>query len=277
MSDSQKDKYPPRGESRSTFEGTKFEDTDLQKVHGQLLREKEEPTENFSPMPLFLVALFMVLAFWAGVYIVHYSGDFGPFHYDETRKPGVAEDTGPREVDMMALGARIYNQNCVACHQADGNGLPGVYPTLVNSDWVQDNPERLIKVVLAGLAGPVTVNGREYNNAMTAFGRLSDQQIAAVLTYIRTDPDYNNASFAVSEELVASVRADYGERNEPWSQPELEAIHGPVTGEWEPAADPEPAAESGAAEGNGESGDSGDGQPAADPEADSPVGPDGEA
>jgi mono/diheme cytochrome c family protein len=151
-------------------------------------------------------------------------------------------DTGPREIDMMALGARIYNQNCVACHQSDGNGLPGVYPPLVNSDWVQDNPERLIKVTLAGLAGPVVVNGNEYNNAMTAFGRLSDQQIAAVLTYIRTDASYNNSSYAVSEELVAQVRAEYGARVEPWSQPELEAIHGPVTGDWQPPAAP-PAAE----------------------------------
>lgn len=240
MSDSQKDKYPPKGESRPTFEETRFDDSDLQKVHTQLMREKEEPTENFSPMPLFLVAMFMVLAFWAGVYLVHYSGDFGPFHYDETKKAGVAEDTGPREIDMMALGARIYNQNCVACHQASGMGLPGVYPPLVNSDWVQDNPHRLVKVILAGLAGPVTVNGNEYNNAMTAFDRLSDQQIAAVLTYIRTDEDYNNASYAVSEELVAEVRAEYGERSDPWSQEELEAIHGPVTGEWEPPAAPEP-------------------------------------
>jgi len=243
MSDSQKDKFPPSGESRSTFEGTRFEDADLQKVHTQLLREKEEPSENFSPMPLFLVAVFMVLAFWAGVYIVHYSGDFGPFHYDETVKPGAGADTGPREVDMMALGTRIYNQNCVACHQSSGLGLPGVYPPLVNSDWVKDDPHRLVNLVLAGLAGPVVVNGNEYNNAMTAFGRLSDQQIAAVLTYIRTDPDYQNDSFEVSEELVAEVRAEYGARTEPWSQPELDAIYGPVTGEWSPPAAPVPVEE----------------------------------
>lgn len=249
MSEDQKDKYPPRGESRETFEGTKFDDSDLQKVHTQLMREKEEPTENFSPMPLFFVALFMVLAFWAGIYLVHYSGDFGPFHYDETKRAGSMEDTGPREVDMMALGKRIYNQNCVACHQASGMGLPGVYPPLVASDWVQDNPERLIKVVLAGLAGPVVVNGNEYNNAMTAFGRLSDQQIAAVLTWLRTDPEHQNNSYPVSEELVAEVRAAYGARTDPWSQQELEAIHGPVTGQWAPPAPVEPVIEEAPAEG----------------------------
>ena len=238
MSDDQKEKYPPEGESRETFEGTRFDDQDLQKVHTQLMREKEEPTENFSPMPLLFVALFMILAFWAGIYLVHYSGDFGPFHYDETRKAGSGEESGPREVDMMALGKRVYNQNCVACPPATGRGLPGVYPTLVDSDWVKDNPERLVKVVLAGLAGKVIVNGNEYNNAMTPFGRLKDQHIAAVLTYIRTDAAYENNSYPVSEELVAEVRAAYGERTDPWSQVELEAIHGPVTGQWEPQAVP---------------------------------------
>jgi mono/diheme cytochrome c family protein len=256
MSKDQKKQFPPTGESRPTFEGNRFEDVDLHKVHTQLMREKEEPSENFSPMPLFLVAVFMILAFWAGIYIVHYSGDFGPFHYDETVRAGEGEVDGPREVDMMALGARIYNQNCVACHQASGLGLPGVYPPLVASEWVQDNPERLIKIVLAGMAGPIVVNGREYNNAMTAFARLKDEQIAAVLTYIRTHPDYSNNSYPVSPELVVTVRAAYGARSEPWSQVELEAIHGPVKGEWSPVGGPaesepsegEPAVEAASAE-----------------------------
>jgi mono/diheme cytochrome c family protein len=180
-------------------------------------------------MPLFFVAMFMVFAFWSGIYIVKYSGDFGPFHYDETKKPGSIAEGGPREVDMIALGKRVYSQNCVACHQSNGRGLPGVYPTLVNSDWVQDNPERLIKVTLAGLAGPIVVNGQPYNNAMTAFNRLSDQHIAAVLTLIRTDPAYENAAEPVTPEMVAAVRASYGARAEAWSQAELDAIHGPVT------------------------------------------------
>jgi len=235
-SDTPNDPAPPSGPSKSTYEKTRFEDADLQRVHAQLMREKEEPTENFSPTPLVLVALFMCFAFWAGIYLVQYSGDFGPFHYDETRRPGVTQDTGPREVDMLVLGRRVYNQNCVACHQASGRGLPGVYPTLVAADWVMDSPERLIKVILAGLAGPVVVNGNPYNNAMTAFGRLNDQQIAAVLTYIRTDPAFENNSYPVEPALVAEVRAAYGARSDPWSQRELDALHGPVTGRWSPPA-----------------------------------------
>jgi mono/diheme cytochrome c family protein len=228
MSDQPPVQPPPDDASRPTFEKTKFEDTHLHRVHAQLLREKEEPTENFSPMPLVFVGMFMVLAFWAGIYLVQYSGDFGPFHYDETVRPGAVADSGPREVDMLALGRRVYAQNCIACHQANGAGLQGVYPPLARANWVRDTPERLIKIVLAGMAGPVTVNGNAYNNAMTPFARLNDQQIAAVLTLIRTDPAYGNDASEVTPDLVAEVRAAYGARAEPWTQAELEAIHGPV-------------------------------------------------
>ena len=227
---------PPDGNPRETFEGTQFQDDNLMRVHSQLMREKEEPTENFSFPPLVLIAVFMALAAWGGIYQVHYGGGFSVFHYDETKVAGAEEDTGPVEVDMMALGRRVYSQNCAVCHQADGRGQAGVFPPLVASDWVMDNPERLIKVVLGGLQGEVVVNGNVYNNAMTAFGRLSDQQIAAVLTYIRTDASYENNSFEVSEDLVAEVRDAYGARSEPWTQPELEDIHGVVTGVWSPDA-----------------------------------------
>jgi hypothetical protein len=73
---------------------------------------------------------------------------------------------------------------------------------------------------------------------MLALGRLSDRDIAVVLTCIRTDPEYKNSSFPVTPELVAEVRAAYGARSDPWSQAELEAIHGPVTGDWQPAEAP---------------------------------------
>jgi len=248
MSDHDKKHFPPQGDSRDTFEANRFEDETLQRVHSQLMREKEEPTERFSPTPLALIGMFMLLAFWAGIYLIKYSGGFDPFHYDETKQAGAgAAAEAPREIDMLALGRRVYSQNCVACHQANGLGLPNVYPPLNGSDWVKDNPERIIKVVLSGLQGAVVVNGNTYNNAMTPFGRLSDREIAAVLTFLRTDPEFNNNSYEVTPELVAAVRADYGARTDPWTQAELEAIHGPVVGSWQPPAAAAPA-ESAAAE-----------------------------
>lgn len=228
---------PDEGVSRPTYEKTRFGDESLQRVHSQLMREKEEPSEGFSPLPIAFVFIFMILSFWAGIYLVEFSGDFNAFYYNEDDEQApylAAAAEGPAEVDLLALGARVYSQNCAICHQASGLGQPGVFPPLVNSDWVKDNPQRLIKVVLAGLQGQVVVNGQTYNNAMTAFDRLSDEQIAAVLTYIRTAPQFENNSFEVSPELVAEVRAEYGSRTQPWTQPDLEAIHGPVTGQWQP-------------------------------------------
>ena len=226
--------FPPTGESRETFEGTKFEDDALQRVHSQLMREKEEPSENFSYPPLLLIFLFMILCFSMGVYMARFSGGFSPFVFNET-ETGVAAAAGPAAPpDPMKVGKKVYVRNCVVCHQADGNGLPGVYPPLVNSDWVQDNPERLINVILAGLQGEVTVNGVKFANAMTPFGGLlKDDQIAAVLTYIRTAPEFENNSVAVDTELVAQVRGEYGSRSEAWTQAELDAAHGAL-GNWTP-------------------------------------------
>ena len=235
MSDDPHKHFPLSGSSRPTFEANRLEDDQLQTAHAQLLREKDEPSENFSPMPLAFVALFMILAFWAGIYFVKYAGEFDPSIYDETKKPGGAVAEAPKEIDWNKLGKRVFSQNCVACHQSDGRGLPGVYPPVHGSNWVQDNPERIIKVVLAGLQGRVVINGNEYNNAMTPFGKLSDKEIAAVLTYLRTSDEFENKSYPVTPELVAQVRSTYGARSEAWTQAELEAIHGPVKGGWKPA------------------------------------------
>lgn len=236
---------PDGAPSRETFEGTRFEDGRMQRVHAQLMREKEEPTENFSPMPMIFVALFMGLSFWAGIYLIRTSGNFDAFHFDETQDPGaLVADAGPAEIDMVAMGRGVYSRSCQVCHQGSAEGLPNIYPPLANADWMSDNPDRLIKVILSGLSGPIEVNGNTYNNAMTPFGQvLSDLQIAAVLTYLRTADDLGNNSYPVSEERVAAVRADYGARRESWSEPELEAIHGPVTGQWTPDAEEAPAEE----------------------------------
>ncbi len=226
--------FPPTGESRSTFEGNRFEDEDLQQVHAQLMREKEEPSENFSYPPLMLIFLFMLLSFGTGIYLIRYSGDFSVFAFDIHTKVGA--ESGPvAPPDPLVVGKSVFVRQCSACHQADGSGLGSVYPPVAASDWVQDGPERLIKVILSGLQGEVQVNGTTYRNAMTPFGALlSDSDVAAVLTYLRTSPEMGNDSYAVSEELVAQVRTEYGDRSSAWTQAELDAIHGPVTGEWAP-------------------------------------------
>ncbi len=81
------------------------------------------------------------------------------------------------------LGKSVYTATCQACHQQNGTGLPNVFPPLANSDYLNKDKSRAINTVLKGLTGPVTVNGKQYNGIMPP-QNLTDQQIAAVLTYV---------------------------------------------------------------------------------------------
>lgn len=97
----------------------------------------------------------------------------------------------PGEVAVaLPDGGAIYAANCMACHQAAGQGIPGVFPPLAgHAPTLYNIPggrEYLIKSVLYGLIGPITVGGRTYNLPMPAFPQLSDAQIAAVLNYTLT-------------------------------------------------------------------------------------------
>ena len=83
----------------------------------------------------------------------------------------------------MERGKTIYEAQCMSCHMAEGEGLESVFPPLANTDYLKDK-NRLIKVVLRGVRGPVKINGKDYNSEMTGF-ELSDEQVSDVLNYIR--------------------------------------------------------------------------------------------
>lgn len=88
-------------------------------------------------------------------------------------------------------GESVYSTNCVACHQATGQGIPGAFPPLANGhipDLLAAEGGRtyLIDVLLYGLTGEISVQGNIYNGAMPAWAQLSNEQIADVLTYIST-------------------------------------------------------------------------------------------
>jgi len=106
--------------------------------------------------------------------------------------------------DMMVQGKSVYNKFCLVCHQTDGSGVAGLYPPIINTDWVQGDKERLIELVLNGQEGPIEVNGETYNNVMPAQDFLKNDEVAAVLTYIRQNFE-NNAS-AVTAREVEQVR-----------------------------------------------------------------------
>ncbi len=112
----------------------------------------------------------------------------------------------PAVNDAMADGKRVFGQICIACHQADGKGLPGAFPPLAMSDFLNADPKRAIGIVLHGLSGKITVDNTGYESVMPAFGpQLNDDEIAHVLTYVLNS--FNNKGGTVAPDEVKAVRA----------------------------------------------------------------------
>ena len=109
----------------------------------------------------------------------------------------------PDLTEKMELGKNVYNRTCVACHQAGGNGIASVFPPLAKADYLNENVERVIDIVLNGKSGEITVNGEKYNSVMTA-QNLSDREVANVLTYVYNS--WGNNGSEVTEEMVKSRR-----------------------------------------------------------------------
>ena len=110
--------------------------------------------------------------------------------------------------ELMAKGQGIYNANCAACHQPNGQGLAGAFPPLADSDFLQGNREDVISAALFGLTGPITVNGVDYNGVMPSLGHLPDEDLAAAITYVFGS--WGNDLAAVSVAEVAAIRAAAG-------------------------------------------------------------------
>ena len=121
-------------------------------------------------------------------------------------------------------GPLLYQTYCSACHGAAGQGgAEGAAPPLAKSLWAQGDPDRMIKVVLHGLMGEIEVLGKEYNLVMPPQGAvLSDTQIAAILTHVRS---FGNGGGKVPVERVAAVRAKFKEREAYWKGDELLKEH----------------------------------------------------
>ena len=129
--------------------------------------------------------------------------------------------------DAMQVGERIFTWNCALCHQLNGQGVAGQYPPLAGSEWVQaknwHGDNHIVKIVLHGFQGPMTVNGQPFNNAMAPWGKLlTDDEIAAVLSYVRSQ--WGNDAPPITTEFVKKMRQQTHDRKEAWSQKELEDI-----------------------------------------------------
>ena len=209
------------------------EDFNTRKVHGALIREKAEPIEAIRRAPWWLVHLiYAPLCIWGIWYLLVASGGFkwdeyseGAFRTvvpEETEEKPSAAPSGDDPAAVLAEGKTIYTAVCAACHQANGQGLAGVFPPLAPSDWVVGPEQRIILAVLHGLSGEIVVNGETWNGVMPAQGAtLDDAQVAAVLSYIRSE--WGNSAPPVKPATVTALREKFKD-HAPWTAADLEAV-----------------------------------------------------
>lgn len=222
----------PPEEIRSA-EHHESEDVDVLAVHRQAFREPQEPGEGAEPGPWWFWAAAVLALVFGGFYFGRYSGVFAgsaAVHSGVDAAAGAAGAPGAPGAPSSGApggggvavvdGASVFSGHCAMCHQAAGQGLPGAFPPLAGSEYAVGDGERAVRIVLRGLTGPVTVQGQAFNGAMPAWAdQLSDAEIAAVLTYVRSS--WGNAAPAIAADVVAAQRAATAGRTAPWTEGEL--------------------------------------------------------
>ncbi|WP_192346119.1 PVC-type heme-binding CxxCH protein [Algoriphagus sp. Y33] len=140
--------------------------------------------------------------------VAHISG----LSVKEKKEEDIKSSLTGSDRELFLLGKEIYAREgfCSTCHQPDGQGLSASgFPPLAGTPWVTGSEERLIKIVLKGMMGPITVLGKDYPGQvpMTPFeGMLDDSEVAAVLTFVRNS--FGNSASAISPDLVKKVREE---------------------------------------------------------------------
>ena len=188
--------------------------------------ELAEPKAGQVAVPVWLIVLLFLLLYGGAIYFDRNSGWFSEQVYAPYQTLQVVEAFQPAsgEAGLAQQGMLVYNKpTCVACHQADGKGTPGQFPPLIQTDWIlEPEPGRIIRAVLYGLNGPIEVKGQNYNGAMVPWkDSLTDEEIAAVLTYVRQNPAWGNHAPEVKPERVKAVRDKTKGRNQSYTPEEL--------------------------------------------------------
>ena len=173
-------------------------------------REYRDPGERERSVPWFVI---MVIGAAAACGTIYFSGmrtdlasQYGDSRTVAALMPATAAKTGAVPGTSAAVdGGQVFTAKCVACHQATGLGIPGVFPPLAGSEWVLGSDKVLVQIPLHGITGTLQVKGASYHGTMPPFDTLSDAELAAVLTYMRSH--WANAAPAVSPATVAAGRA----------------------------------------------------------------------
>lgn len=112
----------------------------------------------------------------------------------------------PALTAQSSPGARLYLQNCIACHQRNGEGVPGVQPALAGTPVAIGDPADMAAWVMFGKR-PASLPAGQFRGVMPQFAYLSDTDLAQLLTYVRTS--FGNTATPVTPDLIAKVRAEH--------------------------------------------------------------------
>ena len=112
---------------------------------------------------------------------------------------------GSPDKASMTRGKALYETACLACHQADGSGVPNLNPPITKTKWVLGDKSKLIDIILKGMDEEIEVDGQYYSNTMPAHTHLKDQEVADILTYVRNS--FGNKASAVTVSEVKKQRA----------------------------------------------------------------------
>lgn len=174
-------------------------------------REHKEPHEHNGALPGYVAGLVIALMLFGIVYLWRTTISAPPEWGDGRTAEELQGPSGDSAGSVD--GSAIFSARCAACHQATGAGLPGVFPPLAGSEWVQGDSQTLAAAVLHGINGQLTVKGQVYAGVMPSFAaQLSDAELSAVLTHIRKS--WGNHAAPVSVDLVARVRKATATRTE---------------------------------------------------------------
>jgi mono/diheme cytochrome c family protein len=181
----------------------------------QLRRENADPDERVKPLPWFLVMSLGAMAMWGAFYIYATPSGVESAYGDQRtvstlRPPEKLVGAAAPAID----GKQLFGAKCAACHQASGLGVAGVFPPLAASEWVLGDEKTLTHILLHGVVGELQVKGNTYNGAMPAWNSLSDDELAAVLTYIRSD--WGNQAPPILAGTVKAQREATESRTEPY-------------------------------------------------------------
>jgi mono/diheme cytochrome c family protein len=187
------------------------------------LSGEAEPKADWTPVPVWLLILLLLLIYWGMWYFDEHGGLFSkevysPFHSEAELATYQPRTEGPD----LVRGQRVFNDNCAVCHNTDGMGKPGQAPPLAGSEWVHLSPARLLRIPLYGLTGPITVKGQQmsFQIPMVAIGQaLPEDSLAAALSYVRQA--WGNKASPITAEQINAVKTQVGNRSQSFTPEEI--------------------------------------------------------